>query len=117
MQANIVKSTVCKRWIHKPYSGVRCILSVGVDGFRCKQCDGTIQEADLAGKHLVMDGEIYGSVLWETLLLDMVERILRQQLESEMDGEKFREIMPFLTPRAHAQVYASCVRIKQHLCK
>ena len=87
MQANTVKGTVCKRWIHMPYSGVRGSLSVVVDGFRCKRCDGTIQEADLAAKELVMDGEIYGSVLWETLLMDMVEWILRQQLESEMDGK------------------------------
>ena len=36
-------------------------LSLVVDGFRCKQCDGTIQEADLV-KDLVMDGETYGSV-------------------------------------------------------
>ena len=85
MQANTVKGTVCKRWIHRPYSGVRGRLSVVVDGFRCKRCDGTIQEAALAAKELVMDGEIYGSVLWETLLMDMVERILWQQLESEMD--------------------------------
>ena len=85
MQANTVKGTVCKRWIHKPYSGVCGNLSVVVDGLRCKRCDGTIQEADLAAKHLVMDEEIYESVLLETLLMDMVERILRQQLESEMD--------------------------------
>ena len=55
MQAN-TKCTVCKRWIHKRYSGVRGNLSVVVFGFRCKRCDCTI-EADL-----VMDGETYGSV-------------------------------------------------------
>ena len=27
--------TVCKRWIHKWYSGVRGNLSLVVDGFRC----------------------------------------------------------------------------------
>ena len=32
-----------------------------VDGFKCKRCDGTIQEADLP-TDLVMDGETYGSV-------------------------------------------------------
>ena len=36
-------------------------LSLAVDVFRCKRCDGTIQEADLAGD-LVVDGETYGCV-------------------------------------------------------
>ena len=49
------------RWIHKWYSGVRGNLLLVVDGFRYKQCDGTIQEADLA-EDLVKDGETYGSV-------------------------------------------------------
>ena len=40
MQANTVKCTVCKRWIHKRYSGVRGNLSLVVDGFRCNRCDG-----------------------------------------------------------------------------
>ena len=56
MHANTVKGTVCKRWIHKPYSGVRGNLSVVVDGFRCTRCDDPIQEADLAAKDGVMDG-------------------------------------------------------------
>ena len=55
MQAHIVKCTVCKRWIHKQYSGVRGNLSMVVDGLRCKRCDCTIQEVDLA-KDLVMEG-------------------------------------------------------------
>ena len=82
MQANTVKCTLCKRWIHKQYSGVRSNLSLVVDGLSCKRCDSTIQESDLA-KDLVMDGETYGSVICETLLMDMVERILLQQLESK----------------------------------
>ena len=92
MQSNTVKSTLCKRCIHKLLRGK---LSVVVDGLRCKRCDGTIQEYDLAAKDLVMDGEIYGSVLWETLLMDMVERILRQKLESEMDGKSFERLCLF----------------------
>ena len=56
MQENTVKGTLCKRWIHKPYSGVRGNLSVVVDGLRCKRCYGTIQEADLAAKDIVMNG-------------------------------------------------------------
>ena len=62
------------------------------DGFRCKRCDGTIQEADLAGA-LVVDGETDGCVksfvicvIWETLSIEMVEWILLLHLESEIDG-------------------------------
>ena len=40
VQANTVKCALCKRWIHKQYSGVRGNLSLVVDGFRCKCCDG-----------------------------------------------------------------------------
>ena len=36
-------------------SGVRCDLSLVVDGFRCKRCDRTILEADLA-EHLLRGG-------------------------------------------------------------
>ena len=36
-------------------------MSLVADGFRCKRCDGTIQEADLSGD-LVVDGETYGCV-------------------------------------------------------
>ena len=51
------KCTVCRKFI-----GKWCIVVyVVVDGSRCKRCDGTIQEADLA-KDLVMDGGRYGSV-------------------------------------------------------
>ena len=68
-------------------SGVRGDLSCVDDGFRCRQCDGTIQEVDLA-EELMVDGETYECVksFWETLLMEMVERILLLQLESEMDG-------------------------------
>ena len=30
------RCTVCKKWIHKWYSGVRGNLSLVLDGFRCK---------------------------------------------------------------------------------
>ena len=36
-----------KKWIHKRRSGVRGDLSHVADGFRCRRCNGTIQEADL----------------------------------------------------------------------
>ena len=67
VRANSVQCTVCKKWIHKRCSGVCDDLSRVADGFRCRQCDRTIQEADLAG----------------TLLM---EQILLLQLKSEMDG-------------------------------
>ena len=40
---------------------VYVVLSLVVDGFRCKQSDGTIQEY-IQVKYIVMDGETYGSV-------------------------------------------------------
>ena len=55
---NSVQSTLCKHWIHKQCSGVRGDLSRVADGFRCRRCDGTIQEADLA-EDLMVDGETY----------------------------------------------------------
>ena len=61
VQTNSVQSTVCRKWTHKRCSGVRAGLSRVADGFRCRRCDGTIQEVDLA-KVLVMVGEIYGSI-------------------------------------------------------
>ena len=56
VQANSVQCTVSKKWIHKWCSGVCGDLSRVADGFRCRQCDGTIQEADLA-ENLMGDGE------------------------------------------------------------
>ena len=50
-------------------------LSLVVDGFKCKRCDRTIEDAGLA-EGLVVDGETYGCVIWETLLVEIVERIL-----------------------------------------
>ena len=58
MQENSVQCSVCKKWIDKRCS--RDLLLVA-DGFRCKRCDRTIQEADLAGD-LAVDGENYGCV-------------------------------------------------------
>ena len=76
MQTNAVKCTVCIKWIHKQCSALPGDLSLLADGFRFKRCDGTIQEADLAGG-LVVDGETYGCVksffIWETLLIEMVD--------------------------------------------
>ena len=43
---------------HKRCSGVRGDLPRVADGFKCRQCDGTIQEVDLA-EDLMVDGETY----------------------------------------------------------
>ena len=69
VQANSLQCTVCKKWIHKRCSGVHGDLSRVADGFRCIRCDLTI-----------------AFVIWETLLMEMVELVLLLQLESEMDG-------------------------------
>ena len=64
-------------------------LSRVANRFRCRRCDGTIQEAAL-GEDLMVEGETYGCVTSfllsrETLLMEM-EQILLLQLESEIDG-------------------------------
>ena len=61
VKANSVQYTVCKKWIHNQCSGACGDLSWVADGFRCRQCDGTIQEVHLAGD-LMVDGEMYGCV-------------------------------------------------------
>ena len=45
---NLLNAQYVTTLIHKRCSGVRGDLQLIVDGFRCKRCDGTIQEADLA---------------------------------------------------------------------
>ena len=52
---------VKKKWIHKRCSGVRGDLLRIADGFRCRRCDGTIQEVNLA-EDLMVDGETYECV-------------------------------------------------------
>ena len=49
------QTLVYKKWIHKRCRGVRGHLSRVADGFRCRQCDGTIQEVDLAEDLMVME--------------------------------------------------------------
>ena len=47
--------------IHKRCSGVRGDLSRIADDFRCRRCDGTIQEVDQV-EDLMVDGETYECV-------------------------------------------------------
>ena len=112
IQANSVQCTVCKQWIHKRWSGV------SGDGFRCKRCDGTIQEVDLA-EDLMVDGETYECVksfcyLGDTLDGDGGADFAATAI-SRNGWIKFRELFPFLTSRApplkmKGRVYANCVR-------
>ena len=80
-------------------------LSWVADGFRCRRCDGTIQEVDLT-EDLMVDGDTLdgdgGADLAATA------RIRNGWM-------KFRELLPFLTSKApplemKGRVYASCVR-------
>ena len=50
VQATTRQCTVCiKKLSHKRRSGVHGDLSPVDNGFRCRRCDGTSQEADLVG--------------------------------------------------------------------
>ena len=71
------------------------------EGFRCRRCDGTIPEANLA-EDLIMDGETYVCIksfcyLGDTLVGDgggglaATARIINGWI-------KFRELLPFSTP-------------------
>ena len=71
-----------------------------VDGFRCKRCDGPIQEADLV-EDLVMGGETYVCVksfcyLGNTLDGDGGADIAATA-RIRNGWIKFRELLPFLT--------------------
>ena len=61
VQENSVLCKLCKNWIHKRCSGVPGDLSRVADGFRCRRCDGAIQEADPA-EDLMLDGKTYECV-------------------------------------------------------
>ena len=59
--------------IHKRCSGVRGHLSRVADGFRCRRCDWTIQEVDLA-EDLMVDEETYECVKRCCYLGDTIDR-------------------------------------------
>ena len=96
-------------------SGVRGDLSRVADGFRCRRCDGTIQEADLA-EDLMVDGETYPCVKSFCYLGDTRGGAdLAATARIRSGWMKFRELLSFLTSRASPlvmkdRVYASCVR-------
>ena len=96
VQPNSVQCTVCKKWIHKRCSGVRGDLSRVADGFRCRRCDGTIQEAD----DLMVDGETYECVKSFCYLGDTLDGDGGADLAATAGIRngwmKFRELLPFL---------------------
>ena len=87
------------------------------NGFRRRRCDGTIQEAAL-GEVLMVEGETYGCVksfcyLGDTLCGNRANLAATSRIRN--GWMKFRELLSFLTSRAHrlemeAEVYACCVR-------
>ena len=92
-------------------------LSRVVDGFRCRRCDGTIQEVDLA-EDLMVDGETYECVKSFCYLGGTLDgdggADLAATTRIRNGWIKFRELFPFLTSRApplemKGRVYASCV--------
>ena len=93
-------------------------MSRVADGFRCRRCDGTIQEVDLA-EALMVDGETYECVKTFCYLGDTLDRDGGVDLAAtdriRNGWMKFRELLPFLTSIApplemKGRVYASCVR-------
>ena len=109
---------VKKKWINKRFSGVRGDLSQVADGFRCRRCDGTIQEVDLA-EDLMVDGETYECVKSFCYLGDTLDGDGGANLAAtdriRNGWMKFREFFPFLTSRApplemKGRVYVRCVR-------
>ena len=88
------------------------------DGFRCRRCDGTIQEVDLA-EDLLVDGETYECVKSFCSLRDTLDGDggagLAATARIRNGWMKFRELSPFLTSRTpllemKGRVYSSCVR-------
>ena len=90
-------------------------MSLVADGFRCKHCDGTIQEADLA-RDLVVDGEAYGCVKSFCYLGGTLDGADFAAIARIRNGwMKFWDIFPFQTSSApplemKGRLYVSCVR-------
>ena len=104
--------------IHKRCTGVRGDLLRVADGFRCRRCDGTIQEVDLA-EDLMVDGETYECVKSFCYLGDTLDgdggADFAATARIRNGWIKFQELLPFLTSRdppleMKGRVYASCVR-------
>ena len=93
-------------------------MSRVADGFRCRRCDGTIQEVDLA-LDLMVHGETYECVKSFCYLGDTLDEHGGADLVATArirnGWMKFRDLLPYLTSRApplemKGRVYSSCVR-------
>ena len=92
-------------------------LSRVANGFRCRRCDGTIQEAAL-DEDLMVEEETCGCVKSFCYLGDSLDgngADLAATSRIRNGWIQFRELLTFLTSRAYrremkAQVYACCVR-------
>ena len=109
VQATPIKCTVCKKRIHKQCCAVRGNWSLVIDGFRCKRCDGTIQEADLA-EDLVVDGETYGCVK----TIDYLGNTLAATARIRNGWMKFLELFAFQTSRKRQSSSVCHLCQKQH---
>ena len=98
-------------------SGARGDLSRVADGIRCRRCDGTIQEADLA-EDIMVNGETYAHVkrfCYLRYTLDGDGGVdLAATARIRNGWMKFRDLFPFLTSRAppvemKGRVYVSFV--------
>ena len=96
-------------------SGVIGDLSRVADGFRCRRCNGTIQEVDLA-KDIMVDGETYECLKSVCYLGDTLDgdggADLAAPARIRNGWMTFRELLKFLTSRApplemKGRVYAS----------
>ena len=97
---------------------MRSDLSRVADGFRCRRCDGTIQEADLA-EDLMVDRETYVCVKSYCYLGDTLNGDGGADLAAtdriRNGWMRFRELLPFVTSRVpplnmNGRWYATCVR-------
>ena len=120
IHANSVKCTVCKKWIPKRCSDVSGEFLLLVDGFRCKRCDSTIQEADLV-EDLVVDGEMYGCVKSFSYLVYPLDADggpdLGETARIICEWMRFQELLPFVTssaPRLDIKIEYMPVVSEQH---
>ena len=106
------------QYVHNGFTNgavVRGDLSRVADGFRCRRCNGAIQEVDLA-EELLLDGETYDCVKSFCYLGDTLGGAdLAATARIRNGWMKFRELLSFLTSRApplemKGRVYPSCVR-------
>ena len=93
-------------------------MSRVADGFRCRRCDGTIHEVDLA-EYLIVDGETYELVKSFCYLGDTLDgdggADLAATARIRNGCMKFREILPSRAPSIGDERLSVCQLCqKQH---